>query len=140
MADAYDTPSRPAGKPAAIPCTVLSGDTLNAVLAVDSEGARIALDLDVRGKRCIHLILDPNTALDLALRITGAVMRQRRAAKPEFTSLGRPFAGRPARFNSGGRGYRRLGMTAPKIVRPEGGDPADHSTPTRRPLRAGVDP
>jgi DNA-binding IclR family transcriptional regulator len=29
-------------------------------------------------------------------------------------------------------------MTAPKIVRPEGGDPADHSIPTRRPLRARV--
>jgi hypothetical protein len=49
-------------------------------LASHSPGARIALDLDVRGKRCIHLILDPNTALDLALRITGAVMRQRQAA------------------------------------------------------------
>jgi hypothetical protein len=80
MADTHDTASRPAGKPAPIPCTVLSGDTLNGLLAVDSEGARIALDLDVAGKRCAHLILDPNPALDLALRITGAVIRQRRAA------------------------------------------------------------
>ena len=79
MATANDSASHPAGKPAPIPCTVLSGDTLNTLLAVDSEGARIALDLDV-GKRCIHLILDPDPALDLALRITGAVIRQRRAA------------------------------------------------------------
>jgi hypothetical protein len=80
MDDIQDTVSRPAGKPAAIPCTVLSGDTLNTLLAVDSEGDRIAPDLDVDGKRCIHLILDPDPALDLALRITGAVIRQRRAA------------------------------------------------------------
>jgi hypothetical protein len=80
MATTNDSARCPAGKPAPIPCTVLSGDTLNASLAVDSEGARIALDLDVLGKRCIHLILEPDTALDLALRITGTVMRQRRAA------------------------------------------------------------
>jgi len=80
MADTHDSASRPAGKPAPIPCTVLSGDTLNALLAVDSKGARIALDFDVLGKPCIHLILEPDTALDLALRITGTVMRQRRAA------------------------------------------------------------
>ena len=80
MADGQDTPSRPAGKPAPIPCTVLSRDPLNGLLAVDSEGARVALDLDVLGKRCIHLILDHDAALDLALRITGTVMRQRRAA------------------------------------------------------------
>ena len=80
MAIAKDSAGHPAGKPAPIPCTVLSGDTLNTLLAVDSEGARIALDLDVAGKRCIHLILDPDPALDLALRITGAVIRQRRAA------------------------------------------------------------
>ncbi len=42
--------------------------------------ACVALDVDVLGKRCIHLILDPDAALDLALRITGAVVRQRRAA------------------------------------------------------------
>jgi hypothetical protein len=80
MANGQDIPSHPAGKPAPIPCTALSGDTLNAVLAVDSENARVALDLDVLGKRCIHLILDADAALDLALRITGTVMRQRRAA------------------------------------------------------------
>jgi len=80
MGDTQDTVSRPAGKPAPIPCTVLSGDTLNALLAVDSKGARIALDFDVLGKPSIHLILDPDPALDLALRITGAVIRQRRAA------------------------------------------------------------
>ena len=80
MATANDSASHPAGKPAPIPCTVLSGDKLNALLAVDSEGARIALDFDVLGKRCIHLILDADAALDLALRITGTVMRQRRAA------------------------------------------------------------
>ena len=66
MAIANDSASHPAGKPGPIPCTVLSGDTLNTLLAVDSEGARIALDLDVAGKRCIHLILDPDPALDLA--------------------------------------------------------------------------
>jgi hypothetical protein len=80
MATADDTTSHPAGKPAPIPCTALSGDTLNALLAVDGEGARVALALDVLGKRCIHLILDADAALDLALRITGTVMRQRRAA------------------------------------------------------------
>ena len=80
MATANDSASHPAGKPAPILCTALSGDTLNALLAVDPEGAGIALDLDVLGKRCIHLILDTDGALDLALRITGSVMRQRRAA------------------------------------------------------------
>jgi hypothetical protein len=80
MATANDSASHPAGKPGPIPCTALSGDTLNAVLAVDSEGARVAMDLDVLGKRCMHLILDADAALDLALRITGTVMRQRRAA------------------------------------------------------------
>jgi hypothetical protein len=80
MATENDRASHPAGKPAPIPCTALSGDTLNAALAVDSEDARVAVDLDVLGKRCIHLILDADAALDLALRITGTVMRQRRAA------------------------------------------------------------
>jgi hypothetical protein len=80
MATENDRASHPAGKPGPIPCTALSGDTLNALLAVDSEGARVALDLDVLGERCIHLILDHDAALDLALRITGTVMRQRRAA------------------------------------------------------------
>jgi hypothetical protein len=80
MATANDSASHPAGKPAPIPCTALSGDTLNALLAVDSEGARVGLDLDVLGERCIHLILDADAALDLALRITGTVMRQRRGA------------------------------------------------------------
>ena len=80
MSTTKDSASHPASKPAPIPCTVLSGDTLNALLAVASEGARIALDLDVLGKRCIHLHLELDTALDLALRITGTVMRQRRAA------------------------------------------------------------
>jgi hypothetical protein len=80
MATANDSAGRPAGKPAPISCMVLSGDPLNALLAVDSEGARVALDLDVLGKRCIHLILDHDAALDLAWRITGTVMRQRRAA------------------------------------------------------------
>ena len=80
MGTANDSASHPAGKPAPIPCTALSGDPLNALLAVDSEGARVALDLDVLGKRCIRLILDADAALDLALSITGTVMRQRRAA------------------------------------------------------------
>jgi hypothetical protein len=80
MATENDRASHPAGKPPSIPCTALSGDMLKASLAVDSEGARVALDFDVLGKRCIHLILDPDPALDLALRIIGAVMRQRRAA------------------------------------------------------------
>ena len=80
MADAHDTTSHKAGKPAPIPCTVLRGDTLNALLAVDSEAASVTLDLDVMGKRRIHRILEPDTAIDLALRLTGAVMRQRRAA------------------------------------------------------------
>ena len=71
--------SHPAGKPAPIPCTALCGDTLNALLAVEGEGVRVAMDLDVLGERCIHLILDADAALDLALRITGTVMRQRRA-------------------------------------------------------------
>jgi hypothetical protein len=80
MATANDSASPPAGKPEPIPCTVLSSDTLNALLAVDSESARVAVNVDVLGKCCIRLILDPDAALDLALRITGAVMRQRRAA------------------------------------------------------------
>jgi hypothetical protein len=80
MASGQDTPSHPAGKPAPIPCTALSGDPLNGRLAVDSEGARVALDLQVQGERCICLIFDADAALDLALRITGTVMRQRRAA------------------------------------------------------------
>jgi hypothetical protein len=80
MATANDSASHPAGKPAPIRCTVLSGDPLNALLAVDSESARVAQDVDVLGKRCIHLILDADAALDLALRITGTVMRQRRTA------------------------------------------------------------
>ena len=80
MATENDSASHPAGKPARIPCTALTGDTFNALLAVDSEDARVALAVDVLGKRCIHLILDTDAALDLALRITGTVMRQRRAA------------------------------------------------------------
>jgi hypothetical protein len=80
MATANDSASHPAGKPAPIPCTVLSGDLLNALLAVDSERARVAQDLQVRGERYVYLILEQDTAIDLALRLTGAVMRQRRAA------------------------------------------------------------
>jgi hypothetical protein len=80
MADGQDTPTHPAGKPAPIPCTVLSGDPLNGLLAVDSEGARVALDLKVVGGRCVYLILEHDTAIDLALRLTGTVMGQRRAA------------------------------------------------------------
>jgi hypothetical protein len=80
MANGQDTPSRPAGKPAPIPCTVLSGDTLNGLLAVDSEGARVALDIQVLGERCVYLMLEQDTAIDLALRLTGTVMGQRRAA------------------------------------------------------------
>jgi hypothetical protein len=80
MATENDSASHPAGKPAPIPCTVLSGDPLNALLAVDTESTRLALDVDVPGQRCIHLILDTDAALDLALRITGTVMRQRRTA------------------------------------------------------------
>jgi hypothetical protein len=79
MATANDTARRPAGKPAPIPCTVLSGEPLNGSLAVDGENARVALDI-FGGARCIHLILDPDTALDLALRLIAAVTRQRRAA------------------------------------------------------------
>jgi hypothetical protein len=79
MATENDSASHPAGKPAPIPCTALSGNPLNALLAVEGEGARVALDLNVLAKRCMHLILDADAALDLALRITGTVMRQRRA-------------------------------------------------------------
>jgi hypothetical protein len=78
MATANDTAKRPAGKPAPIPCTVLSGERLNGSLAVGGEDARVALDI-LGGARCIHLILDPDTALDLALRLIGTVMRHRRA-------------------------------------------------------------
>jgi hypothetical protein len=80
MANGQDTPSRPAGKPAPIHCTVLTCNRLNALLAVDSEGARVSLDLKVVGERCVYLILDQDSAIDLALRLTGAVMGQRRAA------------------------------------------------------------
>jgi hypothetical protein len=82
MATTNVSASHPPGKPAPIPCTVLSGDALNGLLAVDGEGegARVALDLQVRGERCVYLILEQDTAIDLALRLTGAVMRQRRAA------------------------------------------------------------
>jgi hypothetical protein len=80
MANGQDTASRPAGKPAPIPCTVRSGDPLNGLLAVDSEDARIALDLQVVGGPCVYLILEQDTAIDLALRLTGTVMGQRRAA------------------------------------------------------------
>ena len=73
-------PSHPAGKPAPIPCTVLSGEPLNGLLAVDSQGARVALDLKVVGERCVYLILEQDTAIDLSLRLTGTVMGQRRAA------------------------------------------------------------
>jgi hypothetical protein len=60
--------------------TVLTGDPLNALLAVDNQRARLTLDVDVLGKPCIRLILDADAALDLALCITGTVMRQRPAA------------------------------------------------------------
>jgi len=80
MATANDSASHPAGKPAPIPCTVLIGDPLNALLAVDSEGARVSLDLQVVGGRCAYLILERDSAIDLALRLTGTVMGQRRAA------------------------------------------------------------
>ena len=63
-----------------IPCTILSGDPLNGLLAVDSEGARIGLDLQIVGGRCVYLILEQDTAIDLSLRLTGTVMDQRRAA------------------------------------------------------------
>ena len=43
MAIANDSASHPAGKPAPIPCTVLSGDPLNGLLVVDGEGARVTL-------------------------------------------------------------------------------------------------
>jgi hypothetical protein len=80
MANGQDTPSCPAGKPAPIPCTVLTGDPLNGLLAVDSEGPRVSLDLKVAGGRCVYLILEQDSAIDLALRLTGTVMGQRRAA------------------------------------------------------------
>jgi hypothetical protein len=80
MANGQDTRSHPAGKPAPIPCTALTGAPLNGLLAVDSEGARVALDLHVVGGRCVYLILEQDTAIDLALRLTGTVMDQRRAA------------------------------------------------------------
>jgi hypothetical protein len=80
MATADDTTSHLPGKPAPIPCTVLSGDPLNGLLAIDSEGPRVALDLQVGGARRVYLILEQDTAIDLALRLTGAVMRQRRVA------------------------------------------------------------
>jgi hypothetical protein len=80
MATANDSAGHPPGKPASIPCTVLTGDPLNGLLAVDSEGARVSLDLKVIGGRCVHLILEQDSAIDLALRLTGTVMGQRRAA------------------------------------------------------------
>ena len=80
MATANDSARRPAGKPGPLPCTILSGDPLNGLLAVDSEGARVALDLQIVGGRCVYLILEQDTAIDLALRLTGTVMDQRRAA------------------------------------------------------------
>ena len=80
MANPQDTAGHPAGKTEPIPCTVLSGDPLNGLLAVDSEGARVALDVRVVGGRCVYLILEQDTAIDLALRLTGTVMGQRRAA------------------------------------------------------------
>jgi hypothetical protein len=80
MATANDSASHPAGKPAPIPCTILIGDPLNGLLAVDSEGARIGLDLQIVGGRCVYLILEQDTAIDLSLRLTGTVMDQRRAA------------------------------------------------------------
>ena len=79
MANANDSASRPAGKPAPMPCTVLSSEPLNGLVAVDSEGARVGLDLRVVGERCVYLILEQDTAIDLALRLTGTVMDQRRA-------------------------------------------------------------
>jgi hypothetical protein len=79
MATFDDSARRPAGKPEPIPCTVLSGDPLNGLLAVDSEGARIGLDLQIVGGRCVYLILEQDTAIDLSLRLTGTVMDQRRA-------------------------------------------------------------
>jgi hypothetical protein len=80
MANGQDTSSRPAGKPAPIQCTVLTGDPLNGLLAVDREGARVSLDLKVVGGRCVYLILEQDSAIDLALHLTGTVMGQRRAA------------------------------------------------------------
>jgi hypothetical protein len=38
------------------------------------------VDLQVVGARCVYLILEQDTAIDLALRLTGTVMDQRRAA------------------------------------------------------------
>jgi hypothetical protein len=80
MATENDSAGHPAGKPAPSPCTVLRGEPLNGLLAVDSEGARIGLDLQIVGGRCVYLILEQDTAIDLALRLTGTVMDQRRAA------------------------------------------------------------
>ena len=80
MATENDSARGPADKPPPIPCTVLSGDPLNGLLAVDSQGARVGLDLQVVGGRCVYLILEQDTAIDLALRVTGTVMGQRRAA------------------------------------------------------------
>jgi hypothetical protein len=80
MATENDSASHRAGKPAPIPCTVLSGDALNALLAVDGQGGRVTLDLKVAGGRCVYLILEQDTAIDLSLRLTGTVMGQRRAA------------------------------------------------------------
>jgi hypothetical protein len=80
MASGQDTLSHPAGKPAPMPCTALRRDPLNGLLGVDSEGARVTLDLQIGGERCVYLILEQDTAIDLALRLTGTVMDQRRAA------------------------------------------------------------
>ena len=63
MATANDSVSDPAGKPAPMPCTVLTGDPLNGLLAVDSEGGRVALDLQVAGARCVYLILEQDSAI-----------------------------------------------------------------------------
>jgi hypothetical protein len=79
MATENDSARHPAGKPAPIPCMVLSSEPLNGLLAVDGQGARITLDLKVAGGRCVYLILEQDTAIDLSLRLTGTVMGQRRA-------------------------------------------------------------
>jgi hypothetical protein len=80
MATENDSASHPAGKPAPMPCMVLSGEPLNGLLAVDGRGARVTLDLEVAGGCCVYLLLEPATAIDLSLRLTGTVMGQRRAA------------------------------------------------------------
>jgi len=77
--DDPSTAGTAAGKPEPIPATFLHGDELPASIEVVQVPETVSLDLEVGPTGDgYHVVLTRDAALDLALRLVGSVMRQRK--------------------------------------------------------------